>query len=358
MTMPLNTAEQLASLQASLAAAAVEQTYKLDPSMMVRFGEAGRIKCLQDTTYHIQYLAQALRYSSPRLFTEYVNWVAYLLASLNISLADLHTNLAALKIALTEQLPNLEQNIFGEYIQPAIEISGKTPVEIQSFINQDQPLSSLCREYLDALLRGNQQQARLIALGAAESGTPVSDIYLHVFQNSQREVGRLWQQRKISVGQEHFCTAATQSIMSQLYPYTFSGTKRLGKRMVAVCVGNELHEIGLRMLSDFFEMDGWDTYYLGANVPLDSVLKAISEPSADVLAISTTMTIHLPTTQAIIDRVRNKSFSTKTKVIVGGYTFNIEPKLWQKIGADGYAADFAVAVSEGRRLVGLAPRQL
>ena len=105
-------------------------------------------------------------------------------------------------------------------------------------------------------------------MDAIQHGTSVHDIYLHVFQRSQYEVGRLWQTNQISVGQEHLCTAATQLIMSQLYPLIF-GTERKNRRIVAACVGGDLHEIGIRMVADFFEMDGWDTFYLGADVPTD-----------------------------------------------------------------------------------------
>ncbi|WP_025719581.1 cobalamin B12-binding domain-containing protein [Paenibacillus sp. 1-18] len=58
---------------------------------------------------------------------------------------------------------------------------------------------------------------------------------------------------------------------------------------MAACVGSEQHEIGLRMLADLFEMDGWDTYYLGANVPDWSLVQAIVSYKADVVAISATM---------------------------------------------------------------------
>ena len=46
--------------------------------------------------------------------------------------------------------------------------------------------------------------------------------------------------------------------------------------MVATCIGGELHEIGIRMVADFFEMEGWDTYYLGANTPADAVVAELS----------------------------------------------------------------------------------
>ena len=59
--------------------------------------------------------------------------------------------------------------------------------------------------------------------------------------------------------------------------------------MVAACAASELHEIGVRMAADFFEMEGWDTFYLGANTPAESVIRTLVERKADVLAVSATI---------------------------------------------------------------------
>ena len=96
-----------------------------------------------------------------------------------------------------------------------------------------------------------------------EAGTPLKDIYLNVFQETQKETGRLWQLSKITVAQEHFITAATQLIMAQLYTYLFTSEKK-NKTIIVSCVQGELHEIGARMVADLFEMDGWNSYYFGA----------------------------------------------------------------------------------------------
>ena len=40
------------------------------------------------------------------------------------------------------------------------------------------------------------------------NGISVKDIYLHVFQSSLYEIGRLWQENKITVAQEHYCQYA------------------------------------------------------------------------------------------------------------------------------------------------------
>ncbi|MDO5836135.1 MAG: B12-binding domain-containing protein, partial [Methanobacterium sp.] len=77
----------------------------------------------------------------------------------------------------------------------------------------------LAKNYMDALLNLQRDEAGRMIIKAVEEGTDIKDIYIHVFESSQHEIGRLWQTNIITVAQEHFCTAATQMIMSQLYPY-------------------------------------------------------------------------------------------------------------------------------------------
>lgn len=207
----------------------------------------------------------------------------------------------------------------------------------------DGPHRELAENYLALLLRGERHVAARLVLDSVDGGVDPKDIYLHVFQRTQREVGRLWQMNKISVAHEHYCTASTQFIMAQLYPRIFR-TKRVGRTIVATSVSGELHELGVRMVSDFFEMEGWDTYYLGANTPAASVAQAMVERKAQVLGISATMASHLRAVEDLITLARKTAGAGDTKIIVGGYVFDLEPGLWRQVGADFYAADAQRAV--------------
>ena len=104
------------------------------------------------------------------------------------------------------------------------------------------------------------------------------------------------------------------------------------------------------MVADFFEMEGWDTYYLGANTPTESILLTIAERGADVLAISATMTFHVRRVEELIARVRKQS--KPIAVLAGGYPFNISSGLWQKVGADGYAGNAEEALTAADGLLG------
>jgi methanogenic corrinoid protein MtbC1 len=348
MTTYQQAAQAIRGKQDELAKIIVTRQYERQSSVWKPFGDPGHAKSVRDAGYHLTYLAEALTASNPALFSEYLAWVKVLFAGLNFPENVLPTTMECTRQALDEVLaPPLKLAAF-EYLDAGLKAYQRAPSTLASFIQNDHPLAALAGRYMDALLRGDRQSASQMILESVHQGTPIKDIYLNIFQDSQREIGRLWQTNQISVAQEHYCTAATQMIMSQLYPYIFS-SERKGRRMVATCVGGELHEIGARMVADFFEMDGWDTYFLGANTPVDGILHAVAERKADVLAISATMTFHIDKVSSLIEAVRGAGLDERTKIMVGGYPFNIAPNLWQSVGADGYARDAgqALVIAEG-----------
>lgn len=218
----------------------------------------------------------------------------------------------------------------------------------------DGPLADVADAYLKALLLGDRPSATKIILDAVKAGADVRDIYLLIFQPVQREIGWLWERNRISIAQEHYCTAITQFTMALLYPYIFAAPRN-GYSLVATSVADDLHELGVRMVSDFFEMDGWDTYYLGANTPTSAVVSTVRERCPHILAVSATIPWHVEHVSALVQEVRADAQIASTRIIVGGQAFNAEADLWRTIGADGFARDAREAIGVARSLVGGAP---
>lgn len=328
----------------------VERQYRQYPELAERYGPAGRAKCLQDANYHLSYLAEALAASQPALFADYVAWAKVLLAGRNIPARDLAANLGFLRDALQQLLPADMGATACRFVDAGLDRLPESPSVVPGSSGIEGPLASLAASYLEALVQGERHRASRMILDAVERGVSIKDIYIDVFQQSQHEIGRLWQTNRLTVAQEHYCTAATQVIMSQLYPYIFSTEKR-GRTMVATCVSGDLHEIGLRMVADFFEMEGWDTFYIGANAPEGAIVQMLADRSADLLAISATMTYHLGKVSDLIAAVHSSPSCRGVKIMVGGYPFNVAPDLWQQIGADGCAGDARQAIEVANRLV-------
>ena len=328
---------------------AIDRQYASQPDEWQRYQEAGYQKSLRDSHFHFTYLAEALAHANLPVFLDYVGWLKIFFASKAFPPATLSETLRHMLPALHDRLPAEQAALAGSYLEQALAHVPALPDSIPSFLSPENPYFDLANDYLNCMLKGDRRSGSQLILAAVQDGAPVREIYLHVFQNTQRELGRLWHLGRISVAQEHFTTAATQMVISQLYPYIFTG-ERNGRSLVATCVGEELHELGIRTVADFFEMDGWDTYFLGANTPAESVIRSLSERQAVLAAISVTLPAHISKATALIQSIR--SALPQVKLLVGGYPFNVSPDLWQAVGADGSAPDAEKAVQVGNLLVG------
>lgn len=339
-------AEKLAERADELAVRVAELHLARNPEFVTRFGPAGRKRCLEDAAFHLQYLGYAIRFATPSLFTAYVQWARQLLESRDIPWRDLQENLAILRDETVRELEPGEAELVREQIDAALV---EERAESGSFL-EGTAREPLARAYLTALLRADRRQSIEIIEDAFRSGVAIRDLYLHVFQPVQREIGRLWQDNEISVAQEHYCTASTQATMARFYPEILSAPRR-GRKVVVACVGNELHEIGTRMVADFFEMEGWDGVYIGANTPAGALIDLVCRERPNLVALGITMTYHLGTAADLIRRLRGDERCRDVKIIAGGYVFLQRDELWRSLGVDGFAHDAEEAVRVGENLV-------
>lgn len=304
-----------------------------------------------DAEDHLEHLAAAVAASAPALFLDHVAWAKVLLISLGIPAEALARSLDATRATLVAALDPEPRSLVVSILDEAAQALPGMPSEAASAIEPATPHAALASRYLGALLAGERHRASSMILDEVAGGTQVGAIYLDVMRSSQHELGRLWQMNLISVAEEHYCTAATQQVMAQLQPWIFAPTRRAGLRVVVAAVEDELHEIGARMVADFFEMAGWDACYLGASVPLAALASTIAARRPDLVAISATMTRHLAGASEIVRRLRARPAIAEIPILVGGYPFDVAADLWRHVGADGGASSPVAAVELGRRLV-------
>lgn len=198
--------------------------------------------------------------------------------------------------------------------------------------------------YLAAIRAGDRHRALDAIERPRHSGFDLRAIYLDVLQPALREVGRLWQENEMSVAEEHLATAITTSAMLRLSAeIDFSSSPR--PTLIAACVGPERHEIGLRMLCDFLDIEGWDTIFLGSAVPRDDLVEMIHHRRPRVVALSTTLEPHIPALRETIAAIRADGRSDRPLILAGGRPFLDRPELAREVGADFTARDAAEAVA-------------
>jgi methanogenic corrinoid protein MtbC1 len=110
------------------------------------------------------------------------------------------------------------------------------------------------------------------------------------------------------------------------------------------------------MVADLLEFNGWDTVYLGASTPHASIASMVCQHHADVVALSVTMTYHLGPLEEAIRTIRSTPGCERTRILVGGRPFLLEPDLWRELGADGSARDAREAVVLANELTARRPQ--
>ena len=197
--------------------------------------------------------------------------------------------------------------------------------------------------YLEALLSGSRREAFGVIEQARVAGLGIRPLYLEVFQPAMRDIGRLWQENRITVADEHLATAITQAAMARLYEDLFRASPQPGPLLVAACADQERHELGLRMICDVLEMEGWDTVFLGASVPVEDLVRMVRVRGPRVVALSASIAPHLARVREAIHAIRAQNGGGAPLIAVGGRAFADDPALAERLGADLTATDAAEA---------------
>jgi methanogenic corrinoid protein MtbC1 len=213
--------------------------------------------------------------------------------------------------------------------------------------------TNLANRYLEAQLAGDRAEAvRLLIEEGLHQGVSAAELLLGVIQPAQREIGRLWQENKVSIAQEHLATGISQLALARIYQEA-PREKQLGKTVVVACVEGETHEMGARIAADFLEMAGFRVRYLGANVPTDSLLEMVKKNPPDLIAISATISFHVSALRDAIERIA-KATDGKLPIMVGGHVFEWDPGLRERLGQVVHGEDAVALVAAAKRALGVA----
>jgi methanogenic corrinoid protein MtbC1 len=301
--------------------------------------------------HDLNQLAEALIANNPAQFAGYILWQRSMLRGHQVPEFFVTLQLEAeQKILLNAFTPDFYPAIL-KFVQSAKDSLAAADSTQAPLLHTDNVITNLAAEYTKVLLTGDRTAAHNLIMNAINNHVSIRDIYLGVFKPALYEVGRMWQTGKITVAHEHFFTAATQFVMSELYPLIHTRSNKNGKVAVAACVAMELHEVGLRMSADLLEMAGWQTWYLGANMPAQSIIEICREKHVQLLILSMCLPINGPELRALIATVREE-LGAGVKIIIGGYSISSDPIYAASFGADAVAVDAAEAPSIAVRLTG------
>jgi methanogenic corrinoid protein MtbC1 len=178
--------------------------------------------------------------------------------------------------------------------------------------------SQIYQDYLTALLSGDRTSCTIIVRDLQSSGLDIRDLFINLFQRSLYDLGELWEHHRISVAVEHLASSITERLMSMVEIDTFSAPHG-DHSVIIACIADEYHQIGARMVSDIFELHGWNTHFLGANTPVKDLISMMHKRKPDLIVVSVSVYFNIPNLLSALTELRT-SFP-KIPILAGGQAF-------------------------------------
>ena len=328
-----------------IAQAVFQEQFKRDPKLEIEMDERRKRLMYDNVVYNISFLMTSVSLRDEKVFTEYAKWIYELLCNLmkDLDRDRIMEQMVGHYQILSEIFQEKARGMVSEedlelsarYLSSAIEATraSVTDITLSSTFSEGSHYE-IRKAYLGHLLKGETRKAQDLIEETRKQGVPLVEIYESILARTMVEIGNLWHRNIITVDKEHYATSVTQTIMSSFYDEIFARPRK-NKSLLSCTVGTELHEMGIRMLSDIFEYRGWDTYYMGAALPREAVIRSIEEHKPDLVALSVTMPIYLVDCREIVCSIRDRY--PDIKIAVGGQAFDYTSDIWKVWGVDFYS---------------------
>ncbi len=126
-------------------------------------------------------------------------------------------------------------------------------------------------------------------------------------------------------------------------------TKRLGKVVIGTVAG-DIHDIGLNIVDFMLDVNGFEVYNLGVDVPVEAFVAKMKETGAPVLGLSGFLTPAFDAMKETVEALEKAGLRDKMKIMIGGGQMDDEVKKYAR--ADAYGKDAMAAVSLAKQWIG------
>ena len=123
-------------------------------------------------------------------------------------------------------------------------------------------------------------------------------------------------------------------------------TKRLGKVVIGTVAG-DIHDIGLNIVVFMLDVNGFEVYNLGVDVPAEAFVNKVKDTAAPILGLSGFLTPAFDAMKETVEAVEAAGMRDKVKIMIGGGQLDEDVRKYAKADAYGKNAMAAVALAKG-----------
>jgi len=125
--------------------------------------------------------------------------------------------------------------------------------------------------------------------------------------------------------------------------------KRVGK-VVFGTVAGDIHDIGKDIVVFMLDVNGFEVYDLGVDVPAQKFVQKIKESGAPIVGLSGFLALAFDSMKQTIEAMKAAGLRDKVKVMIGGGQMSDEIRKYT--GADAYGKDAMAGVTLAKKWAG------
>jgi DNA-binding transcriptional MerR regulator/methylmalonyl-CoA mutase cobalamin-binding subunit len=238
----------------------------------------------------------------------------------------------------------------------SLESEGRDPLRVPEYtltdrdtpMMQGEEIKVMRKRWVDACFTFDERSAER-TMSQAFAVYPVETVCIEILQLGLQNLGEGWYEGKVSVQQEHFASALAMRRLDSMLGASPLPTRP--GRILMACPPGEEHVFGQALLQLLLRRRGWETIYLGSNVPLERLETSIEimRPHLVILAAQRL------TTAAALKEMAEVLHQRRITVAFGGRIFTQMSSLRQRIPGHFLGETISVALDRVEDLVPMPP---
>jgi len=169
-------------------------------------------------------------------------------------------------------------------------------------------------------------------------------VVLDQCREAMQEVGQRFEKGEFFVPELILSGDIMQAISAEAKPLIQQqvGQQKLGKVVIGTVEG-DIHDVGKDIVVLMLDVNGFEVYDLGIDVPPQVFVDKIKEVQPEVVALSGFLTLAFDSMKSTVEAIDKAGLRDQVKIMVGGGTVDEQVKVYAK--ADGYGFDAMTAVN-------------
>jgi len=128
-----------------------------------------------------------------------------------------------------------------------------------------------------------------------------------------------------------------------------SNVKPQGKVVLGTVAG-DIHDIGKDIVAFMLDVNGFEVYDLGVDVPAQKFVEKIKETGTPIVGLSGFLTLAYDSMTQTVAAITDAGLRNKVKIMIGGGQINEEIRKYT--GTDAYGRDAMAAVNLAKKFMG------